>query len=142
MRSSLPSLLIAASGAVIGFLGAIHLSYTFASDKFLPRDPDLKPRLEAVSPVLTSQTTMWKAWIGFNASHSLCALLFGAVYGDLALFHLPVLLGSPFLLGTGAAVLGFLLFLGKVYWFRVPFRGIALAAVLYVTGAAWGLLTR
>ena len=77
-----------------GFLGAIHLSDTFASDKLLPRDPDRKPRLEAISPVLTSQTTMWKAWIGFNASHSLCALLFGAVYGDLALFHLPVLLAA------------------------------------------------
>ena len=25
--------------------------------------------LRAVSPVITRETTMWQAWIGFNASH-------------------------------------------------------------------------
>ncbi len=26
--------------------------------------------MQQVSPVITRQTTMWKAWVGFNASHS------------------------------------------------------------------------
>lgn len=136
---SSPSILIASSGAVVAFLGALHLYYTLASDKFLPRDPDLKARLEAVSPVLTSQTTMWRAWVGFNVSHSLGALLFGVVYGNLALGHLPVLLGSPFLLVTGGAFLVSFLVLGKLYWFRVPFRGIAVALALYLAGVAVGV---
>jgi hypothetical protein len=135
------SVLIALSGTVIAFLGAVHLYYTVASDKFYPRDPALKGRLETVSPVLTSQTTMWRAWVGFNVSHSLGAMLFGAVYGNLALFHLPVLLDSPFLLVTGAALLLAYLVLGKVYWFKIPFRGIALALVLYITGLIVGLVS-
>jgi len=137
--STYPAVLIASSGAVIAYIGAVHLYYTFATDKFLPRDPDLKQRLEAVSPVLTRQTTMWRAWVGFNASHALGLLLFGAVYVNLALFHLPVLLGSPFLLLTGFALLLALLVLCKVYWFKAPFRSVALAGLLYMTGAIAGL---
>jgi|SRR5829696_660310 len=137
--SPYPAVLIASSGAVVASLGVVHVYYTFATDNFLPRDPDLKRRLEAVSPVLTRQTTMWRAWVGFNASHALGALLFGAVYVDLALFHLPVLLGSPFLLLAGAAWLIALLLLCKVYWFKAPFRGVALAVLLYVTGAIAGV---
>jgi hypothetical protein len=26
--------------------------------------------MKSISPMLTRETTMWKAWIGFNASHS------------------------------------------------------------------------
>src|SRR5205823_370215 len=122
-----PSVLIALSATVIASLGAVHFYYTVASDKFLRRDPDLKVRFEAVSPVITRQTTMWKAWVGFNVSHSLGAMLFGAVYGYLALIRMPVLMASPFLLLTGAIVLVAHLILGKLYWFKVPFRGIALA---------------
>ena len=136
-----PSILIALSATVIALLGAVHLYYTLASDKFFPRDPDLKSRLETVSPILTRQTTMWKAWVGFNISHSLGALLFGAVYGYLSIFRWPVLVASPFLLVTGATLLAAFLVLGKVYWFRVPFRGIALALVLYLAGIVAALLS-
>jgi len=136
---SYPAVLIASSGAVIAYLGVVHLYYTFGTNQFSPRDPELRRRLEAESPVLTRQLTMWKAWVGFNASHAVGLLFFGAVYVDLALLHLPVLLGSPFLLLAGAALLLALLVVCKVYWFEAPFRGVALAGLLYVAGAIAGL---
>jgi hypothetical protein len=61
--------LVAASAGVTLLLGLIHLLYTFRGRKLHPRDPDLYVRLTEVSPVLTRETTMWKAWVGFNASH-------------------------------------------------------------------------
>jgi hypothetical protein len=137
-----PSILFALSAAIIALLGFVHLYYTLASNKFDPRDADLKERLESVSPVLTGKTTMWKAWIGFNISHSLGALLFGVIYGYLAVFRLAVLQGSVFLLITGAFLLISYLVLGKVYWFSTPFRWVALAFVLYVTGVIVALVTR
>src|SRR4029077_1719406 len=94
-------MLMVASAAVIFLLGALHLSYTFSGRKLHPRDAELRARLDQVSPVITRQTTMWKAWIGVNASHSYGALLFGAVYGYLALVHPTVLFQSWFLLGLG-----------------------------------------
>ncbi|HTP71842.1 MAG TPA: hypothetical protein VML58_06445 [Burkholderiaceae bacterium] len=127
---------IAASGAILFVLGALHLAYTFHGPKLLPRDRAL-PELMAHSPlVLTRETTVWKAWIGFNASHSLGAMLFGAVYGHLALAQPAVLAGSPFLLALGAVSLLAYAWLGQRYWFSVPFRGVVLALLLYAVGVA------
>ena len=137
----LPALLFASGAAVAAILGAIHL-YTLASAKFLPRDPGLKERLEAVSPVLTRETTMWKTWIGLHISHSLGLLLFGAIYGYLAVFRLQVLLDSTYLLIVGAALLIAYLVLCQLYWFRVPFGGVGLALTLYIAGVIAGIASR
>lgn len=120
------------SAVVIGLLGAIHLLYTFRGEKLHPRDPALRARMESVSPVLTAETTMWRTWIGFNASHSCSALLFALVYGYLALAEPRVLFGSVFLQVLGLAFLGFFAFLGRAYWFRIPFRGIVVSGALFL----------
>jgi len=126
--------LIATSASIVWALGGLHWVYTFRSSKLHPRDPELEARLRAVSPVITRETTMWKAWIGFNASHALGAVLFGSVYGYLALAHGAFLFGSPFLCIVGALLLAAYLVLAKLYWFRVPFLGILVALVCYVAG--------
>jgi hypothetical protein len=137
--STLPPCLIAASAAILLLLGLLHLVYTFYGPKLLPRDRELQVRMQEVSPVITRQTTMWKAWVGFNASHSFGAILFGAVYGYLSLLHGAFLLQSHFLLWLGLAVLIGYVFLAKRYWFSIPLRGILLATVLYATALiiAW-----
>jgi len=129
---ALTPFLFAASAAVILALGMVHLLYTFHGTKLHPRDPQLRQQMEETSPVITRRTTMWRAWVGFNASHSFGAILFGLVYGYLGLLHTAFLLDSGFLLGLGLLLLGGYVFLGKRYWFSVPFRGIVLASLLYV----------
>src|SRR6476620_9251556 len=123
--------LVTASSAIILLLGLMHLLYTFHGPKLLPRDRELQTRMQEVSPVITRETTMWKAWVGFNASHSYGALLFGSVYGYLALAHGGFLFQSWFLLSLGLLALVGYAFLGKLYWFSVPYRGILLATALY-----------
>lgn len=129
---TLAPLLVAASAAIILLLGLIHLLYTFRGLKLHPRDAALETRMREVSPVLTRETTIWKAWVGFNASHSYGAIFFGLVYGYLALAHSSFLFQSPFLLLVGLFLLAGYVYLGKVYWFSVPFRGIVLSTALYV----------
>jgi len=69
------------TGALIfGVLGTIHLIYTFFSNKFDTIDPSVKEAMKNTSPILTKETTIWKAWVGFNASHSLGAMLFAGIY--------------------------------------------------------------
>ena len=82
---------------------------------------------------------MWKAWIGFNASHSFGAILYAAVYGYLSLVHSAFLFQSTFLLSVGLVLLLDYVFLGKRYWFSIPFRGILAATVLYAAAilVAW-----
>ena len=137
--SALAPSLIAASAAIILLLGLIHLLYTFRGTQLHPRDAALQARLKEVSPVITRETTMWKAWVGFNASHSFGAILFGLVYGYLALAHSAFLFQSTFLLLLGLLLLAGYVVLGKVYWFSVPFRGIVLSAALYVAALVVGL---
>jgi hypothetical protein len=132
----LPQLLISTSAAIVLILGAIHLVYTFASNKFFPRDPSVAEQMKRISPVISKQTTMWRAWIGFNASHSLGAMLFGVLYGYLSVFQFQMLLQARFLLFVGAIFLASILVLAKRYWFSIPFAGIASSLVLYVVGAA------
>jgi hypothetical protein len=129
--SALASFLLAASALIIFTLGVLHLVLTFRGTKLHPRDATLEARLKEVSPVITRETTMWKAWIGFNASHSYGAILFGVVYGYLAVFHAEFLFRDAFLLIVGLLLLGGYIFLGRRYWFSVPFRGILVATALY-----------
>ena len=130
--STIAPWLLAASAAIALLLGVVHLLYTFHDPKVLPRDPELRARMEQVSPVITRRTTMWKAWVGFNASHSISLVLFGAVYGYLALAHPDFLFQSFFLLALGLAVLFGYVVLAKKYFFRTPFRAVLLATILYV----------
>ncbi len=77
---------------------------------------------------------MWKCWIGFNASHSFSAILFGSVYGYLALVQPAVLFHSAFLAILGGLFLLIYLILGKKYWFSTPFRYLIVASILYAAG--------
>lgn len=124
-------LLMFASAFIIFALGAVHLAYTFVGNKLSPRDADLAARMAAVHPVISRDTTMWKAWVGFNASHSLGALLFGLIYGYLAGALPAVLFSSAFLLLVGLGMLLALVFLAWRYWFAIPLRGIALSLACY-----------
>lgn len=126
--------LIVASAAIVLLLGTLHLLLTYFSAKFVPRDADLTAHMQCVSPAISPQTTLWRAWIGFNASHSLGAMLFGALYGYLGLLHLHMLLDAPLLLAIGLLFLGTMLVLAQRYWFRVPLLGIGLALLLFALG--------
>ena len=130
----LAQILITISAGIIMLLGLVHLAYTYFGDKLHPRDTDLLARLKTTSPVISHQTSVWKAWIGFNASHSLGAILFGAIFGYLALEQPMLLFHSYFLGFTGLIVLGAYLVMAKLYWFTRPLQGISLAFLFYVVG--------
>lgn len=130
--SMLPQFLAASSAFILLLLGSVHLLYTFNGMKLHPRDHAVRLAMEGTSLVLTGQTTMWRAWIGFNASHSFGAMLFGLVYGYLALLQPNVLFGSIFLPSVGLAFLGSLLFLARTYWFSIPYWGVLLSGLLFV----------
>lgn len=132
----LAKVLMCASAAIALLLGTTHLVYTFWSNKFSPRDAQLMTLMQNVSPRITRHTTMWQAWIGFNASHSMGAMLFGLVYGYLAINHSALLFASAFLLVVGLAMLVGFLVLGVRYWFRIPIIGIAIALACYVLAIA------
>ncbi|MGA9354335.1 MAG: hypothetical protein WBE44_08840 [Terriglobales bacterium] len=125
-------ILMVLSASVILALGLIHLVYTFWGPKLMPRDPALQISMSQTSPVVTRDTTMWRCWIGFNASHSLGLILFGLVFGYLALAHGQPLFQSPFLLVLGLATLAAYVVLSKLYFFSVPLTGVSISLACFV----------
>lgn len=126
--------LIAASAAILFLLGSLHLLYTYWGTKLLPRDARVIEAMQATQLRLTSETTVWRAWIGFNASHSLCAIFFGLVFAYLALQQPELLFRSLYLQLIGLGLLLAFVVLAKLYWFSIPFMGVSLALACYGAG--------
>jgi hypothetical protein len=124
------------SASIIFTLGVVHLAYTFWGAKRTPRDPALEISMSQIAPVITKETTMWRAWVGFNASHSMGLILFGLVFGYLALVHGQLLFQSPFLLLVGLAMLGGFVVLCKVYFSRAPLTGVCISLACYLASIA------
>jgi len=100
-----------------------------------PSDPQLAEAMTRSGLRLTRRTDMWRAWVGFNLSHSLGAVVFAAfvfVTGRSApAFAAEAPIGIPFALAVAAGYLG----LARKYWFRTPLIGCLLAAALFL--ASW-----
>jgi hypothetical protein len=129
-------ILMVLSASIVFTLGIVHLVYTFWGPKLTPRDPALQVSMGQISPVITKETTMWRAWVGFNASHSMGLILFGLVFGYLALAHGQLLFQSRFLLVVGLATLAGFVVLCKVYLFSVPLAGISISLACYIASIA------
>jgi hypothetical protein len=129
-------ILMVLSASIVLTLGVLHLVYTFWGPSLTPRDPALQISMSQISPVMTKETTMWRCWVGFNASHSMGLISFGLVFGYLALAHGQLLFQSPFLLVVGLAMLGGLVVLCKVYFFGAPLAGISISLACYVASIA------
>ncbi len=125
-------------------LGLAHVAatpQTPADSKGLsPRDPAVRDAMARDSMLLTRRTTLWLAWVGFNLSHSLGAILFGVVIVLIgrsnASFHSQASVFLPLAVLVSATYLA----LGVRYWFRTPIIGISLACACFLV--SWVLFAR
>jgi hypothetical protein len=128
-------ILIIIGASIFGVLGTAHLFYTFFTNKFEAYDSSVTEAMKETSPILTKETTVWSAWIGFNASHSLGAMLVAGFYIPLTMFYFSVIQQSlwfsvlPVMIGLSYLILA------KQYWFKIPFIGILISTICF-TGAA------
>jgi hypothetical protein len=118
-------------GDLFVLMGLLHAIYTLLDirrpRRLVPDDPAIAAAM-ARSNVRLSRggTTMWRAWVGFNLSHSLGAVIFGALCVVLGALvgTLPV---PGWVIGLAPAIGLIYLTLGVLYWFRIPVVGIAVA---------------
>ncbi|MFA6979671.1 MAG: hypothetical protein WC209_10140 [Ignavibacteriaceae bacterium] len=128
-------ILIIIGAAIFGYLGIAHLFFTFFTNKFEARDSSVTNAMKGTSPILTNETSVWNAWIGFNASHSIGALLVAGFYIPLAIWYFDVIQTSvwfsllPVLIGL------IYLTLAKKYWFKIPVIAILISTICFITAA-------
>lgn len=132
---SIEQILLIVGAAIFGALGTIHLVYTFFSNKFNAFDQTVTQAMKDTSPVLTKETTMWDAWVGFNASHSFGAMLVTAFYVPLTLTNMEVIRENSWFSILPVVIGLSYLALAKKYWFKIPFIGILISTVCFI-GAA------
>lgn len=105
-----------------------------------PSDPQLAEAMTRSGLRLTRRTDMWRAWVGFNFSHSLGVFVFAAfvfVTGRSAsVFAIEAHIGIPFAFVVAAGYL----WLARRYWFRTPLIGCLLAALLFLAAGITRLM--
>ena len=115
-------------------LGTIHLLYTFFTNKFSSRNKTLNEEMKTSFPILTKEITMWKAWIGFNASHSSGAMYIGLINFILAFSYFEII-KNPIFLSVNILTVLFYLWLAKKYWFSTPLKGILISSCCFIASA-------
>jgi hypothetical protein len=118
------------------FLGLAHARATpFGVDDrkgLSPSDATLGAAMAKAHLRLSRRTDVWNAWVSFNLTHSLGAVLFGAfvlVLGrNTATFEQNALFALPLSVVTSATYLA----IGLKYWFRIPIAGCAIATACFL----------
>jgi hypothetical protein len=137
--SPLISILLIFGGAVFAVLGTLHAVYTFLDirdpRRLVPVDPSVAQAMANSALRLSGgRTDMWRAWVGFNFSHSLGVFLVGA----LGVWAGCRIKAAPSIVMPVLTVLGCIyVLLAVLYWFRAPAIGVAIGTACFA--AAWVL---
>jgi hypothetical protein len=131
--------LLGIAGLIYLVLGTLHAVFTLLDERnprrLAPDDPAVITAMQASKMKLSrGATTMWEAWISFNLTHSLAAILMGTAC-LVVMAHLGLFVFSPWALAALAGVSGVFALIGLRYWFGIPRAG-----TLIATGAltaAW-----
>lgn len=102
----------------------------------VPVDDHVRDGMNRTALRLTRQSTMWKAWLGFNLSHSLGLVVFGLTSFLIAVYDFSLLLKLQPVLFLVITVAAIYVFLAIRFWFFGPVVGSAIGLALFVASAA------
>lgn len=131
------SALVVIASSLVCIIGILHLAFTWWGKNLHPRNKDLILQMKQSHIHITNETTVWKAWIGFNSTHSIAAILFGLIYGYLALVHPNLFFESIYLKLLGFVTLTAFLMLSYQYFFSTPTVVVGVALVCFTIGILW-----
>ena len=126
--------LIIIGSAIVTLMGTYHVYATYFTPLFTPQDPDMLDRMKRFHAPITKETNLWRAWLGFNGSHSSGAIFFGLVNLLLAISQPEWYVAAWGLHLLNLLMLAFYIFLAKRFWFKLPLIGISLASLFFLGG--------
>ena len=133
--------LVIIGAGIFLFLGFAHAVFTLQSSPdggpMMPTNPKVIAAMNipgglGMAPDL--QTTLFRAWIGFNLSHSLGVIVIAGVVLRHAIADLAMAVDQPWFLVMVFAVPASYFLLAVKYWFDKPRNAIALATTLVWAG--------
>jgi hypothetical protein len=107
---------------------------------FVPPDKALLLAMQDSSINIHPQTNLWKAWLGFNLSHSLGLVMFGGTFLAIGLFDFEVFTDNYWLQSCALLIATAYLIMSLRFWFYKPAigSGIALACFVLAAGLSIG----
>ena len=141
------SYLVVIGSGIFVALGLLHALLTVQSS---PGGGPMAPTDAGVRQAMTvagglglapdSVTTLWRAWVGFNLSHSLGAVIGGLFVALPAATDFQAALDRPWWVALALAVPPVYLAISNGHWFRGPTTAIAICTGLVMVGVLGGLL--
>ena len=126
--------LFRAAGTVFILMGAGHglaaLVDVFVPTVFTPVDDRVRQMMIGAPIRLSSHSDLWRAWLGFNLSHSLGVVFFGIAAWIVTSNGIAALRRGPALPMALAMSCSYFV-LSSAFWFYAPTIGAALGSVLF-----------
>lgn len=120
-------------------LGLLHLVFTakdIAEPRFLaPKSQKALAEMQTEELRLTSETTVWRAWLGFNVTHSLAVLMTGVTTVYLSLNYWTIMESDVVIAWAAPFLAWVFVMLAKQFWFSRPFSGALVSATLLTAAA-------
>lgn len=134
-------ILMSIGAGIVLFLGLAHGVFTLQSSvdggPMMPTDPDVRDAMQVrggigMAPDIDSN--LFRAWIGFNFSHSLGIVVIAGVILWHTLDDVAVAVEQPWFLAVVFVVPVVYLVLAQLYWFSDPRNAIFVATLLLWAG--------
>lgn len=123
-------LLVIVGASIFLLLGSLHGIYTLRDlsqpRAFTPNDPSLREAMQKSSIRFHPSINLWKAWLGFNLTHSLGIVIVGAAFLYVGLFAPQVFAGSLLLQAVAVVVAALYFLISLGFFFLTPTVGAAL----------------
>lgn len=89
----IPEILWESSSLLLTLIGVLHLRGTLFTDLLHPINKRLTEEMKVSQIKVDPKAIIWKAWIGFNATFSVCLICMGLVNFYLAYKYFDILKG-------------------------------------------------
>jgi hypothetical protein len=134
-REVIAQALVIAGASIFLILGMSHgvlaLQDLSHPRTFTPPDVALRQAMQESSITIHPQTNLWKAWLGFNLSHSLGLVGFGGTFLTIGLFYFPLFAKILWLQGCTLLGAAAYLILSLKFWFSSPAIGSGIALTCF-----------
>jgi hypothetical protein len=117
------------------FHGVLTLQDLRNPRTFTPPDAALRQAMQQSNIAIHPQTNLWKAWLGFNLSHSLGLVMFGGTFVAIGLFYFEVFANSYWLQSCALLIATAYLIMSLKFWFDRPAIASTIALVCFVVAA-------
>ncbi|MBA3784512.1 MAG: hypothetical protein H0X15_03080 [Acidobacteria bacterium] len=133
-------LLLIVGSSIFVLLGVVHGVLTLQDignpRNFTPRDAGLRTAMQQSTIALHPKINLWRAWLGFNFSHSLGLFMFGGAFLYVGIFHSLLFSQTPLLQGCSISVPAAYVVISLKFWFSKTSIGSGISMGCFILAAA------